>query len=385
MTSAKQRLSQLHEFQGQVDNTWKGMRWIMDVLTYARDRQVSGGIPLHLLYDRFEVWSPATYSVRYERDRSCGLGMIPTSIGSGRSIDSFRLSSYHSCGRLPTQKDKGCSSRVSAVLSPPSEKKHWNRRIVQRKSSNIPKSFSDSFSSLGIVDIKVTVTDNADAMNSDDLMRLTPNLRSSSSGEIPLEDSSFNLAVSNKVYLKTADWNTPTYCAPDEFVKPSCSGRDDVNNDGEEEDHVIVRHQKGNTVSTSVSEPGILRVHAAYETGLDGGASIRLHVTPQTTAREVIDLVVKQLNMTAIIKEKENVVYTQEHLQQFCLVAVIGARERCLRDDFCPLKLQNPWTSGRLYVRLKNDVLAAIQHQPSLPDSNDGDETVLEVPQPTSI
>uniref|UniRef100_A0A8W8JC18 Ras-associating domain-containing protein n=3 Tax=Magallana TaxID=2171616 RepID=A0A8W8JC18_MAGGI len=45
----------------------------------------------------------------------------------------------------------------------------------------------------------------------------------------------------------------------------------------------------------------------------------------------------------------------------FCLVAVIGARERILRDDYQPLHLQNPWTKGRLYVRMKSNLLAAIQ------------------------
>jgi hypothetical protein len=42
-------------------------------------------------------------------------------------------------------------------------------------------------------------------------------------------------------------------------------------------------------------------------------------------------------------------------------VAVIGSRERCLRDDFRPLNLQNPWKSGKLFVRMKNDLLAAFE------------------------
>jgi len=37
-------------------------------------------------------------------------------------------------------------------------------------------------------------------------------------------------------------------------------------------------------------------------------------------------------------------------------VTVIGARERCLRNDFKPLHLQSPWKGGRLFVRKKNDV-----------------------------
>lgn len=109
------------------------------------------------------------------------------------------------------------------------------------------------------------------------------------------------------------------------------------------------------------------QVFAAYETGLAAGTSLKLHVTPRTSAREVIDLVVKQLNMAAVLKGKSGPVYGPEKLKDFCLVAVIGARERCLRDDFRPLQLQNPWRKGRLYVRLKHDVLAALQHSAKQP------------------
>ena len=113
--------------------------------------------------------------------------------------------------------------------------------------------------------------------------------------------------------------------------------------------------------SLSSSESSILQVFAAYDTGLASGTSLKLRCTQRTTAREVIDLVVKQLNMAVVLKGKDGPVY--EQLDNFCLVAVIGgARERCLRDDFKPLQLQNPWQKGKLYVRLKNDLLAAIEH-----------------------
>ncbi|XP_022242200.1 ankyrin repeat and fibronectin type-III domain-containing protein 1-like [Limulus polyphemus] len=48
--SAKERLSQLQMFQTQVDNIWKELRWIMDVLTFARDKHLNGGIPLSQIY-----------------------------------------------------------------------------------------------------------------------------------------------------------------------------------------------------------------------------------------------------------------------------------------------------------------------------------------------
>ncbi|XP_017142499.1 uncharacterized protein LOC108155881 [Drosophila miranda] len=108
--------------------------------------------------------------------------------------------------------------------------------------------------------------------------------------------------------------------------------------------------------------PGIIQVYTAYNTGLASGTSLKLHVTPKTTAREVINLVVKQLNMAVVLKGNNGPIYSADMLENFCLVAVIGARERCLRDDFKPLQLQNPWKKGRLYVRKKHELLAAIEH-----------------------
>lgn len=114
--------------------------------------------------------------------------------------------------------------------------------------------------------------------------------------------------------------------------------------------------------SGDMSEFSTIQVYAAYETGLTNGTSLKLHVTTETTTREVVDLVVKQLNMAVLLKGKEGPIYGEQDLREFCLVAIIGARERCLRDDFRPLQLQNPWRKGRLYVRKKMDVLAALEH-----------------------
>lgn len=120
-------------------------------------------------------------------------------------------------------------------------------------------------------------------------------------------------------------------------------------------------HVKKETNESSGPNSGILQVYAAYDTGLSRGTRVRLHVTEKTTSREVINLVVRQLNKTVTQKGKTGPQYREDQLDEFCLVAVIGARERILRDDYQPLHLQNPWTKGRLYVRMKSNLLAAIQ------------------------
>lgn len=114
--------------------------------------------------------------------------------------------------------------------------------------------------------------------------------------------------------------------------------------------------------SNNSGSSSILHVIAAYQTGLGLGTSLKLKCQQKTTAKEVIELVVKQLNMAVIMKGKEGPIYDADKLDDFCLVAVIGARERCLRPDFRPLDLQNPWKKGKLFVRLKHDLLAAIEH-----------------------
>ena len=120
---------------------------------------------------------------------------------------------------------------------------------------------------------------------------------------------------------------------------------------------------KPSKLASTLNSSSVLQVYAAYDTGLASGTSVLINLSENTSSREVIDLVVKQLNMAVIMKGKDNPIYDNDTLRNFCLVAVIGSRERCLRDDFKPLNLQNPWRKGKLFVRVKSDVLAAIERQ----------------------
>lgn len=106
---------------------------------------------------------------------------------------------------------------------------------------------------------------------------------------------------------------------------------------------------------------GILRVYAAYDTGLSKGVSVKLHITAQTTSRDVINLVVQHLNKAVVNKGREGPIYPDDELDSFCLVAVVGTRERILDDEYPPLRLHNPWLKGRLYVRRVNSLFSVIQ------------------------
>lgn len=125
------------------------------------------------------------------------------------------------------------------------------------------------------------------------------------------------------------------------------------------------RPTSSNVRSSSTDTPspsaGVLRVYAAYQCGLAKGTSVKLQVTQKTTSKEVIALVVQQLNKAVKMKGLQGPFHSENEFDEFCLVAVIGARERCLRDDFPPLDLQNPWCKGKLFVRRRNDLLAALE------------------------
>lgn len=54
----------------------------------------------------------------------------------------------------------------------------------------------------------------------------------------------------------------------------------------------------------SSNNSSILQIYAAYDTGLASGTSLKLKCTQKTTSREVINLVVKQLNMAVVLKGK---------------------------------------------------------------------------------
>jgi hypothetical protein len=61
--------------------------------------------------------------------------------------------------------------------------------------------------------------------------------------------------------------------------------------------------------SGDASTSGIIQVYAAYESGLANGTSVKLHVTTRTVAREVVDLVVRQLNMAVGLKGKKKNIF----------------------------------------------------------------------------
>ena len=87
----------------------------------------------------------------------------------------------------------------------------------------------------------------------------------------------------------------------------------------------------------------------------------QLHITSLTRASEIVEMVVQQLDKKCQGKKDRSFWHTisGRKAKELCLVAIIGGQEKCFRDDFKPLQLQNPWQRGKLYVRLRSEAVAA--------------------------
>ncbi|CAI9739730.1 ankyrin repeat and fibronectin type-III domain-containing protein 1 isoform X1 [Octopus vulgaris] len=113
---------------------------------------------------------------------------------------------------------------------------------------------------------------------------------------------------------------------------------------------------------TSSSKTDVIRVYAAYETGLAKGTSVRLCVTHNTTAEEVVSLVVQELNKEVIKKHLDGPVYDELHLNNFCLVVCSTEnKEKLIPGDCKLMTLQSPWCKGRYYVKMKSEQVVAME------------------------
>ncbi|XP_043503339.1 uncharacterized protein LOC122524904 isoform X4 [Polistes fuscatus] len=386
LSVAKDKLARLQDIQTQVNTVWKGARWLIDVITFARDRgsgQQSGtsqtvGISMkHLLgLDRNKSNSNSLKRSLLQlppRDpklvkSSPGRGSWPgpnvTNSSSNLLTTEFSKSEQQlpsgqyvcKCSHVSTKSEPQISSVPTNVRLPPSKSEDT---LLLTKYKHSPRNRSATITSA--------------SASTSPLLNIKPILYGGSLLSVSTAMTNTNtslLSVSNTNSDSLHSLSSDEYSTPNSSVclKPG---------------HIKVKTTKSNTSITTMAAsvgdnqseeekdeatmmpaplPGILQVYAAYETGLASGTSLKLHVNPRTTAREVVDLVVKQLNMAVVLKGQDGPIYTVDELPNFCLVAVIGARERCLRDDFKPLQLQNPWKKGRLYVRQKQDVLAALEH-----------------------
>jgi len=305
---ASSALAVVQEHQDALEEAWRGVRWIRDVLSFARLKK-NVGINMAVMDEWYSNQPDTPDDSQFSNAESMNLQI--------KSANVFRLDTLKNWN---TRKRDSASSDSGALGG--------------RGLSRTPTTRSDPLE-FNVLNKENEGTNLAHVRTR--LMQDGTPLAPQPTTDQPSSYSSLNYSVSsaNSIDSNDNEYEGKTSHRPSDLITNQSAGS---------------------------PEPNILQVYAAYDTGLAQGTSVRIAVTTSTSAREVVDLVIKQLNMAVILKGKDGPLYENEKLRNFCLVAVIGSRERCLRDDFKPLNLQNPWKKGRLFVRMKHDLLAAIEH-----------------------
>lgn len=95
--------------------------------------------------------------------------------------------------------------------------------------------------------------------------------------------------------------------------------------------------------------------------------SLQLHITSQTSAREVVKLVVLEMNDVSrgVLGGSAAFCYGEEQLEHFGLVFASNESEQWLPNDFLPLSLQTTRPEGRFYVRIKETSPLVLQYGPA--------------------
>lgn len=453
--TAKERLAKLQDLTQSLNTIWKGVRWLMDVISFARDRGTYLGLYMR---DIFEYSPTNKEELKVTRDpinhqllqpppprgsikSSPGRGSWPGpshSLGANGLLGaehskseqqlcgaSFNMSSRYlsatsgiETSSRKNSADSNFSHSGNSYYSAGESVEHINQRLPPSRSEDtlvLSKKHSTPLHRKRATTVNPTFADDSSTPitpskaftqkpNNESLSNIATDseiivARETMTTSTPIASTTAAVSgislsketVSSKrdnmklftddpivfkdqLHITEGDAiepvrksSTPDYPSTNPFKitterRPSSSQKSSPEHSKKKQNSPQRQQQTGDDEEDVTILPGIIQVFAAYNTGLANGTSLKLHVTPRTTAREVVDLVVKQLNMAVVLKGKDGPIYGAEQFDNFCLVAVIGARERCLRDDFKPLQLQHPWKRGRLYVRQKNDLLAAIEH-----------------------
>ena len=345
--AAQMHLSMLTEIQQAIEDSWKSTRWLLDTISAARSKNANCGVE----YEHLVGWyinstdMPDDAARRFD-ESSCSDSPVRRPSAASTSHHQHHHEPSRQIQRTPTTRSDPLEFNTSQTDNKENEVRNFPRAQmapVVVSSSSTPGGSGSYPNQPPTVAGAVTVSGQSS---------LTYSHHSTSSS---LSSADLGATAAAAMGQKPQNRMYENEPPPPPPPPPANSRKSSY-------DPQVAQSGRFAANGSESPEPNILHVYAAYDTGLAPGTSVKLNVTHGTSTREVIDLVIKQLNMAVILKGRDGPVYENDKLKNFCLVAVIGNRERCLRDDFKPLNLQNPWKKGKLFVRMKNDLLAAIDH-----------------------
>ncbi|XP_066545405.1 ankyrin repeat and fibronectin type-III domain-containing protein 1 isoform X2 [Amia ocellicauda] len=363
---AKQKHQQVQEYMQQMEEVWREARWIMDALQYARYKQPSGGISLGWIVDFSQDVVPEK-----PQSTSSQLDYLPSPTPSPETSRKQNLD-FHGLS------DEEGSSEVFLTTDSDYDS---SRAQSPRELDLLPPSPCSS-----------AVEPGYPREGGGGLRECPPDVLQASEPPIPelgerrrpaeLFDSDFILP-SRQIELlritekrqafcvRTSSLEFPSSCASPHRHWHRPSSVDRCHSDSAPPAAPTRTRSEEGTTRFSEPSPGArrkgshvaLRVYPQYRTGLPKETSVKLRVTQKTSVREVVWLVVQEMNEVSrrLLGSPEDFIYGEEQLEHFGLVLVVEDKEKWLQDDFRPLELQNPWVRGKLCVRVKEYSPLALQ------------------------
>eukprot|EP00064_Thunnus_orientalis_P007862 superscaffoldBa00000897_g7884 len=362
LLAAKKKHQQVQEHMQQMEEVWRDARWIMDALQYARYKQPTGGISISWIIDfSKEVMPDKPPSTSSQPDFMPS--PMPSPEPCRKHSDFAGLSDEEGSSEvfLTTDSDYDSSRAQSPReldLLPPSP--------LSSSAPLEPRGFlrSDGSSSGGGMCLS------GGGRGGGALRDSTPDVLQASEPQHGREVESLEFPSATSAHHQPYSYHTtcpsPSTSPQRRWHRPSsvdrcCSA-----------ERCLPQLPPARTLSEDsgtqrLSSPSpaalrkgchtTLRVYPQYRTGLPKETSVKLCVTRGTSAREMVQLVVQEMNVVSrrmlgssgsSSEQEKCVYYSPEQLKHFGLVLVVDNREKWLQDDFCPLELQNPWLRGKL-------------------------------------
>ncbi|KAF4798511.1 Ankyrin repeat and fibronectin type-III domain-containing protein 1 [Turdus rufiventris] len=402
LSTAKQRHQQVQDYIQQMEEIWREMRWIMDVLQHARYKQPSCGVSLsgflseargpmkektqssssHLDYLPSPVPSPET-SRKLNSD-SHGLsdeeGSSEVFLATDSDYDSSQAQSpkeldlvYSSLG------PECCSRRVAPALrdSAPDVLQSHELKTPSPvpplpEELRPPPALYDSdfvLPSRQIELLRITEKRQAYCVRTSSLDFPKPHCptpRKSCPGSVDSSPTECRtMGHCGQLRLATGLTASPEHHRGGQGSEPVCWTRSDEwtqNLPEQQPEQPRGLADQGKKLGSVT-----LRVFPQYETGLSKETSVKLHITSQTPAREVVKLVVLEMNNISqdVLGGSAAICYGEEQLEHFGLVFAADESEQWLPDDFLPLSLHTSQPEGRFYVRIKETSPLVLQYGPA--------------------
>ncbi|XP_069036950.1 ankyrin repeat and fibronectin type-III domain-containing protein 1 isoform X3 [Lepisosteus oculatus] len=366
LLAAKQKHQQVQEHMQQMEEVWREARWIMDSLQYARYKQPSGGVSLGWIIDFSQDVVPDKPSSTSSQPDYLPSPMPSPETSRKHNSDFHGLSDEEGSSEVFLTTDSDYDS--SRAQSP--------RELDLLPPSPCSSAMEPGFSREGAGGLRDCTPDVLQASEP------PPPEPGDRRHPAELFDSDFILPsrqiellrITEKrqaLCVRTSSLEFPASLASPQrrWHRPSSVDRCSTER-GHPPLPTRARSEEGTTRFLEPS-PGArrkssymtIRVYPQYRTGLPKETSVKLRVTQKTSVREMVRLVVQEMNEVSrrLLGSPEEFIYREEQLEHFGLVLVVDDKEKWLQEELRPLELQNPWVRGKLCVRVKEYSPLALQ------------------------